>query len=64
MEEWDMEKGDVTMHKARKDLVLKEMMASILLNYGFNFLMLTPLIILGKYIFDVLKLYLLIYFYI
>ena len=64
MEEWDMEKGTVAMHKARKDLVLKEILASILLNFGFNFLLLTPLIILGKYIFDVLKLYLLIYFYI
>ena len=49
MEEWDMEKGTVAMHKARKDLVFKEMLASILLNLGFNFLLLTPLIILGKY---------------
>ena len=49
MEEWDMEKGTVAMHKARKDLVFKEMLASILLNFCFNFLLLTPLIILGKY---------------
>ena len=49
MEEWDMEKGTVTMHKTRKDLVFKEMSASILLNFGFNFLLLTPLIILGRY---------------
>ena len=56
MEEWDMEKGTVAIHKARKDLVFKEMMASILLNFGFNVLLLTPLVILGKYQFNVLKL--------
>ena len=49
MEEWDMEKGTVAMHKTRKDLVFKEMLVSILLNFGFNFLLLTPLMILGKY---------------
>ena len=49
MEEWDMEKGTVAMHKTRKDLVFKEMLASILLNFGVNFFLLTPLIILGKY---------------
>ena len=49
MEEWDMEKGTVAMHKTRKDLVFKEMLASILLNFGFNSLLLTPLIILGRY---------------
>ena len=47
MEEWDMEKGTVAMHKARKDLVFKEMRASILLNFCFNLILLTPLIILG-----------------
>ena len=49
MEEWDIEKGTIAMHKARKDLVFKEMLASILLNFGVNFLLLTPLIILGIY---------------
>ena len=49
MEEWDMEKGTVAMHKTRKDIVSKEMLASILLNFGFNFLLLTPLIILGTF---------------
>ena len=50
MEEWDMGKGTVAMHKKRKDLVFKEMMASILLNFGFNLILLTPLIILGTYL--------------
>ena len=49
MEEWDMEKGTVAMHKTRKNLVFKEMLASILLNFSVNFFLLTPLIILGKY---------------
>ena len=50
MEEWDAPKGTTAMHRARKDLVLKEMLASILLNFGFNLLLLTPLIILGLYV--------------
>ena len=49
MEEWDIEKGTIAMHKARKDLIFMEMLASILLNFGVNFLLLTPLIILGIY---------------
>ena len=49
MEEWDTEKGTVEMHKARKHLVFKEMMAAMMVNFGFNILMLTPLVIVGKY---------------
>lgn len=49
MEEWDAQSGTVAMHKSRKDLVLKEMMASMLLNFSFHLLMLTPLVILGMY---------------
>ena len=49
MEEWDSEKGTVAMHKARKNLVLKEMLAAMLLNFCVNLFILTPLIILGKY---------------
>ena len=47
MQEWDEEKGTVANHKARKDRVLKEMLVSILLNFGFNLLYLSPIIILG-----------------
>ena len=49
MEEWDAEKGTVTMHKMRKDLVFKEMLASMCLNFSFNLLLMVPLIILGMY---------------
>ena len=49
MEEWDMEKGTVAMHKTRKDIVSKEMLVSILFNFVFNFLLLIPLIILGTF---------------
>ena len=49
MEEWDTEKGTVAMHKERKNLVLKEMLAVMILNFCTNIFMLTPLIILGKY---------------
>ena len=48
MEEWDSEKGTVAMHKVRKTLVLKEMLAAMLLNFCVNLFMLTPLIILGN----------------
>ena len=48
MEEWDTEKGTVAMHKARKHLVWKEMMAAIMVNFTFNVFMLTPLVILGR----------------
>ena len=56
MKEWDMEKGTVAIHKVRKDLVFKEMLASIVLNFGFNLILLTPLIILGMYYFNLLLL--------
>ena len=52
MEEWDEEQGSVLMHKSRQDLVFKEMLASIMLNFAFNFLLLSPLIILGINVFD------------
>ena len=48
MEDWDEEKGTVALHRLRKKFVLKEMLASILLNFTFNFMMLSPLIILGN----------------
>ena len=37
------------MHKQRMTLVFKEMLASILINFGVNLLLLTPLIILGNF---------------
>ena len=49
MEEWDTEKGTVAMHRARKHLVFKEMMAAMILNFIFNIFMLIPLVILGKH---------------
>ena len=49
MEDWTEEKGTVGMHKMRMALVFKEMVASILVNFAFNLLLLTPLIILGKF---------------
>ena len=48
MQEWDEEKGTVSMHRTRKDLVFREMLASILLNFSFNLLLLSPLIVLSK----------------
>ena len=48
MQEWDEEKGSVTIHKLRKNLVLREMMASIMLNFVTNLFLLSPLIVLGK----------------
>ena len=51
MKEWDEEKGTIAMHKARQMLVLKEMLTSVLLNFAFNLLLLTPLVILGINIF-------------
>ena len=49
MQEWDEAKGSVTIHKLRKDLVLKEMMASMMLNFVTNLFLLSPLIVLGDY---------------
>ena len=49
MEDWIEKKGTVAMHKERMDLVFKEMLASILINFGINLLLLTPLIILGNF---------------
>ena len=48
LKEWDEEDGSVARHIIRKDLVLREMLASILLNFGFNLMFLSPLIILGN----------------
>ena len=47
MEEWDEEKGTVANHKLRKDMVWKEMLANMILNFGFNLLYLCPVIVLG-----------------
>ena len=48
LKEWDEEDGSVANHRLRKDLVLKEMLASIMLNFGFNLMFLSPTIILGN----------------
>ena len=40
-------KGSVSDHKSRKAKVLEEMLASILLNFAFNLMLLTPMIFLG-----------------
>ena len=47
MHEWDEDKGTKEMHKKRSELVWKEMLFSILINFGFNLILLSPLIILG-----------------
>ena len=52
MEDWDEEQGGIEKHQIRKDLVFKEMFASIILNFGFNALLLSPLTILAVNIFD------------
>ena len=48
MEEWDEEKGDVETHKERKRKVFREMVTSIIVNFGCNVILLSPLIILGN----------------
>ena len=48
MQEWDGEKGTVDMHIIRMKLVFREMMASIILNFTFHLLLVSPLIILGN----------------
>ena len=48
MEEWDEEKGTVSIHIIRKKKVFKEMMVSMMINFVFNIVLLSPLIILGK----------------
>ena len=52
MQEWDEEKGTVSDHRSRKDVVFKEMLASMMLNFAINLLLLTPLIILSINIFE------------
>eukprot|EP00093_Oithona_nana_P000764 00764.XXX_1755_135_1 [CDS] Oithona nana genome sequencing. len=52
LKEWDEEDGSVASHRKRKDLVLTEMLTSILLNFGFNLLFLTPIIILAIHVFE------------
>ena len=47
MKEWDEQKGNVSMHQQRKKKVWREMMASIMLNFTINILLLSPLIVLG-----------------
>ena len=48
MEDWDEKNGSVLEHKIRMDLVFKEMLSSMMLNFAFNLFLLSPLIILGK----------------
>ena len=48
MEDWDEEDGSMVEHKIRQALVLKEMGFSMMLNFGFNLFLLSPIIILGK----------------
>ena len=52
MEEWDEGKGSVDDHKSRKTKVFEEMLASILLNFAFNLMLLTPMIFLGLNAFE------------
>ena len=52
MEEWDERKGTVSDHQSRQTKVFQEMLASILLNFTFNLLLLSPLIILGINVFE------------
>ena len=52
MEDWDEGKGSVSDHQSRKRKVFKEMFASLLLNFAFNFMLLTPLVVLGVNIFE------------
>ena len=52
MEEWDEKEGTVEMHRQRKYLVWIEMVASIILNFVFNVILLVPLIILAVNVFD------------
>ena len=47
----------MTIHKLRKDLVLREMMASMMLNFVTNLFLLSPLIVLGDYFWFCLWLY-------
>ena len=46
MEEWDVEKGTVAMHRLRKFFVWKEMFSSIMVNFGVNLFLLIPLVVL------------------
>ena len=52
MEEWDERDGSVLLHKTWKNIVKIEMMTSIMINFSFNMLLLTPLITLGVNIFE------------
>mgnify|MGYP001179260583 FL=1 len=52
MEEWDEGQGGVMKHKLRKILVFREMFVSIIVNFGFNVFLLSPLIILSINVFD------------
>ena len=52
MEDWDEKFGTVASYKTRKNMVLKEMLASIMLNFVFNLLFLSPLIVLGVNVFE------------
>ena len=48
MKEWSEDKGNVKMHRLRRDIVFKEVLASMMINFGFNLFLLSPLILLGK----------------
>ena len=52
MEEWDERPGSVLMHQQRQSRVFKEMVASIMVNFSVNILLLSPLILLGFNIFE------------
>ena len=49
MEDWDEEKGQVESHRQRQKLVFRETFVTIVINFTFNLILLTPLILLSKY---------------
>ena len=51
-EDWDHRSGSAKEHVQRKDANLREYLALCLVNYVFNFILLIPLTILGKYSFN------------
>ena len=48
MEDWDEEKGQVESHRHRQKLVFRETFVTICINFFFNSILLTPIILLSK----------------
>ena len=49
IQEWDEGTGNIKEHKQRQKKVWNEMLGSIIVNFGVNVILLSPLIILGKF---------------